>query len=136
MWQGSIIHVTVVCAHVYKRKYRDHAPTWYSIVDNGRHTNNITPNISPSQVLPNASMHKGRGRNHGILWYTYMYSRVVNTRGRDFHGMQTHSYTYKWPMDGTCLNFVEKIQVFTGGYQTANLWKFFPSKISQYTVSQ
>ena len=37
MWQGGIIHVTVVCAHVYKRKCRVHAPTWYSIVGNGCH---------------------------------------------------------------------------------------------------
>ena len=38
MWEGSIIHVTVVCAHVYKRKCRDRVPTWHSTVGNGRQT--------------------------------------------------------------------------------------------------
>ena len=49
-------------------------------VGNGRQRNVTIPLISPSPVLPNASMHKEGGEhNRGILRYMYMYSIAGNT---------------------------------------------------------
>ena len=109
------------CPSNCQRKCRNRMPKRHLSVGNGRHRH-YPMTKPPSPVLPNARMHKGGGRNCGILWY--FDSKI-------FHAIIFRVKRYSDKRPCTVASSPGHSHLFNAAHrsQATCIWKYFNNEI-------